>query len=417
MIRAHLLILIISFCTILSGVQGYKTIFLMEFENVNADFTLNNLRGAFPDLIKANYAFREDIRVEYVSDIEPYQKDILSHQQSDALIINGRFFSDGYRLDVEYELYDIKSWDLLDKKSFYCTINDMICLHDAFLISIEEVVTPYLLDNSLSIIDDQLMALDNAVKNEINSKIIVDNNDVVAQEEFEINLPDLNENISLEYQTYTREFDLSGQPQPVIDPVDQNTEELNQLLSNFLSNPYEVNIGEMEIDFNAFDRDLIDVLIPIEYSVNASLVRELLIDIPHEKVSNENHSINITFSNQNFRFEHELLEKLAYMKYQVSPIIQFTNRTAELQLLIVDSWKGKISDNYDILFLDEFIPMFAIKSGFSNILINIEPSSQVINYKFSVPYNTFGKYTRLSIKFMTEHELTDFLSVTFSNTP
>ena len=70
------------------------------------------------------------------------------------------------------------------------------------------------------------------------------------------------------------------------------------------------------------------------------------------------------------------------MKYQVSPIIQFTNRTAELQLLIVDSWKGKTSDNNYILFLDEFIPMFAIKSGFSNILINIEPSSQIINQVF-----------------------------------
>ena len=44
--------------------SGYNTIYLMEFDNLRNDFTNNNLKTALPDLIKENYKFREDLRVE-----------------------------------------------------------------------------------------------------------------------------------------------------------------------------------------------------------------------------------------------------------------------------------------------------------------------------------------------------------------
>ena len=48
---------------ILIADSGYNTIYLMEFENMQNDFTNSHLTEALPDLIKENYKFREDIRV------------------------------------------------------------------------------------------------------------------------------------------------------------------------------------------------------------------------------------------------------------------------------------------------------------------------------------------------------------------
>ena len=66
-----LLVSIIVFC-ILSAESGYNTIYLIEFENQEDEFTNSHLTEALPDLIKENYKFREDIQIEYAGDIRPY---------------------------------------------------------------------------------------------------------------------------------------------------------------------------------------------------------------------------------------------------------------------------------------------------------------------------------------------------------
>ena len=65
----------------------------MEFDNLKNNFAYSHLKEALPDLIKENYKFREDIKVEYAGNISPY---IEKYKRSDedsikGLIINGSF--------------------------------------------------------------------------------------------------------------------------------------------------------------------------------------------------------------------------------------------------------------------------------------------------------------------------------------
>ena len=112
------LFILFTVCSIIKSEIIYNSLYLMEFENVNKDFTIDHLQKAFPDLIKENYAFRTDINVEYAGDIEPYLKDPLEDNSSSALIVNGRYFSSGKQVDVELEVYDIYTWELLQNKTF-----------------------------------------------------------------------------------------------------------------------------------------------------------------------------------------------------------------------------------------------------------------------------------------------------------
>ena len=50
-----------------------------------------------------------------------------------------------------------------------------------------------------------------------------------------------------------------------------------------------------------------------------------------------------------------------------------------------------------------------------NIYINLDVNTTVINYTFSVPYNTFGNYTRLIVDFMSEDQLDQYLNVEWGN--
>ena len=142
----------ISFFCILSADSGYNTIYLMEFENMQNEFTNSHLTEALPDLIKENYKFREDIRVEYAGDIRPYLKptDLGEENSIRGLIINGRFQTINDEFFVEFEAYDIQDWKRLVSRRIFCPVHDIICVHDGFLIAIEKNISPFL-TNALDI--------------------------------------------------------------------------------------------------------------------------------------------------------------------------------------------------------------------------------------------------------------------------
>lgn len=435
MIRPQYFIKILIFgVSMLSAGTQYKSLYLMEFENINKDFTINHLQKAFPDLIKDNYAFRTDIKVEYAGDIEPYLSDPSLSGATPALIVNGRFFSTGKRVDVELETYDIHTWELLEKKNFYCNSDDVVCLHDAFLIAIEEMLSPYFVDEGIIYTQEIVKLSDRTVDLEqiqystkepgslyedMQKNIFDELDEMATYAEFNF---DINQN-SAEYgqygNRYFREFDFSSGESGKISSVDENTSTLIKIIDQFLRNPYNVQIGNMEIKFNEYNREYVDVVVPVEYAVKNSLIQDLLINIPHEKLVSSSGLVQLKFSNSDFKFDPKLVEKLAYMKYQVFPILFFTGEKGELQQVVIDSWKKKYSrielNNIPLIRVDNFSPLFSIKPGSNNIQMNIDVSNLVSSYHFSVPYNTFGKYTKLSIKFLLESQLDRYLSVTFSN--
>ena len=120
----------------------------MEFENEQNEFTNTRLTEALPDLIKENYKFREDIKVEYAGDIRPYieQKEWSEENPIKGLIINGRFQTINNEFFVEFEAYDIHDWKRLVRRQIFCPVHDIICLHDGFLIAIEKSISPFLTD-------------------------------------------------------------------------------------------------------------------------------------------------------------------------------------------------------------------------------------------------------------------------------
>ena len=132
-----------------------------------------------------------------------------------------------------------------------------------------------------------------------------------------------------------------------------------------------------------------------------------------------NDLLMLKFSNNDFRFKRELIEKLALMKYQLMPTINFVDKKGVLQLLILDSWKrkyGKLTiGGTNVVQRTDFVPLYSIKPGHDNLQVSVDLSSTQIVYSFSVRYNTFGDYTKMIVKFMLESELDQYLSVSSRN--
>ena len=153
------LLILLSLAAVLIADSGYNTIYLMEFENQQNEFTNSHLTEALPDLIKENYKFREDIKVEYAGDIRPYleKKAVYGKESIKGLIINGRFLTINNEFFVEFEAYDIHDWKRLVRRQIFCPVHDIICVHDGFLMAIEQSISPFLTD-ALNI--DQIVSIE-----------------------------------------------------------------------------------------------------------------------------------------------------------------------------------------------------------------------------------------------------------------
>jgi len=413
------LLIILSFVGILLAESGYNTIYLMEFENQQNEFTNTRLTEALPDLIKENYKFREDIKVEYAGDIRPYieQKEWSKEDPIKGLIINGRFQTINNEFFVEFEAYDIHSWKRLVKRQILCPVHDIICLHDGFLIAIEKSISPFLtdaLDIDATISSLKQKPKKRSYRNDLDKRRESKNLDKSS---------DLNESLSNNFSgenrkqgqygnRYYREFNFKDISKDINFSKEQNTESLVTILDQFLTNPYDVIIGELSLIPDLERPGYMKGEIPINYSVRSALAQELFHNLPHEKIMDEMGLI-MQFPNSNFVFDDFLLDKLALMKYQLMPVIYFNNKIGGIQFIILDSWNEKYNQlelqQIPMLLEDQFKPLFALTPGVDHIQLNLDISSQRVTYQFSIPHEQIGDYTKVTVKFMKEEELDELL--------
>ena len=412
-------ILLILFLSISYSDTGYNTIYLMEFENQQNEFTNSHLTEALPDLIKENYKFREDIRVEYAGDLRPYldQNKSIPENSIKGLIINGRFLTIDDEFFVEFEAYDIHDWKRLVRRQIFCPIHDLICVHDGFLMALEQSISPFLvgaldIEATISSLEKKPKKrtpgynLDDSVKEDLDK---LDNLDSKSENYIYSGNGEQGQYGGRHY----REFNFKNIPPDPEITKKQNTEKLISLLDQILINPYEVIIGDLTLSNDSRISGNVNGEIPIEYSVRSNLTQELFNSLPHQKIMDDLGDVILQFPNSNFTFDDLLLEKLSLMKFQLVPVIFFNNRIGGIQFIILDSWNSKYKEfdfqQVSMILENQFRPLFALTPGADQIQIDLDVSTLKILYQFSIPREKLGEYTKVAVKFMKEEELNELL--------
>jgi len=405
------LLLILSFS--LSD-SGYNTIYLMEFDNLQNNSSYSNLKNALPELIKENYSFRHDITIQYVENIDPYIEKYKpsEHDTINAFIINGRYETVDDKFYIEFEAYDNRSWNQLVKRKIYCPLHDIACVHDAFIIAIEKSISPFLIDQvdieTTRYALQQTEAI-SSVQNSDNSFIdMVDDNEKLKKE-IENNY------YKQEWfsDQYYREFNLKELIPESISENQDNEQKLEKILEQILKTPYDVFINELQLELDPYDSEMIIVELPIEYSMINILSQELLTSLPYKKYLNENDDVIIQFSRDDFIFDQNFMNKLALTKFQIIPIIYLHDKLGMPQFIIIDSWNNKFENtainNLSVFVENQFTPLFSLTPGIDKVQLTINTGTLHRLYRFSIPYEKIGDYTKVTVKFMHENELEKIL--------
>ena len=425
--------LIILFFTsfIFPSIPGYNTIYLMEFENIDKDKTIQQFERSLPSLVKENYKFRSDVNIAYAADIHPYME--FSTDDPDAvksLLINGKIYKDGYNLNVSIELYDAITWKVLARRSYYCRETDFVCIQDAFIILIEGIVSPYLVDE----LDPEKLPIVEMLEEKREKEVARSRKVRASREDL---LDDIQKNIYKELDNlsaataqfefnnetesqgkfgdrFYKEFNLKREESSVYHDSDLINIQLRNILEAFLVNPYDVLIGDLEINLDKVDPTKIHASVPVEFSIKSVLIQDLLTNIPHTKFTNNEGRIYIQFANDQYLFEPEFLKKFSTLQYAVFPVIFFTNKIGRPQAIIVDSKKKRFENirvpDVPVIRVENIKPMYSITPGTDHLQITLDVSSFVATYNMYLPREIFGDYTKMVVKFMSEDQIYNSLS-------
>lgn len=379
---------------------GYDTIYLLKFDNLKNDFPYSHMEEALPDLIRENYEFRQDLTIKYIENINPnIEKYAQSNEDSvKAIIINGRFQVVNNNFHIEYEAYDMESWQQLIKRHFFCPLHDVACVHDAFIISMENNLSPFLVDRLD--IENTIMALEKAEKENMKT---IDAKENLNQMEHD------SDHFFIEEKNH-REFNIKDIKPEIIKRSD-SLQNLSNILLQVLNTPYEVFIGDMEIELHDINLDSYKVKLPIRYSMMNIIKQELLASLPLNSYLNTNEEVIFQFSSDDFIIDDYFKENMVQTKFQKFPVIYFLDKVGQPQFIAIDTWLSKdlfnnvkIND-LPVYVVNKFMPLFSITSGVGNVELSINTRVLDLRYDFLIPNENMDDYVKVVVKFIQRDEI------------
>ena len=400
-----------------------KNIIIMNFNNQSNNEKYDKLISVFPDMIINRYKNRDDISVTYSGSIEPDLRKIIKSDDNNSVryLIDGSFIIDGYNIIINFKVYDINDWSLKVNRDLSCDIRDIDCVYDSFLWNVKESVDPLV---EYEIYDDF-----SNIKSQIMSKIELDSSDISIKSSnlfmpvledfaiqkdysFDINYKDMGINGSESVKTQS--FDLSNYPNGV-QTRKELLADLVKRLNSFLTNPYSIDVGELDMEVNKLDNSYVDLNISISYSFKKRDFEKLIKNMPYNTLKSNNNSYTVEFLHDNYLFDVSSINQFNNHSRELFPVLFFANKKGDIQKIIIDSWDNRYDNllfgDYDVERVDKFSQLYSIIKSDKNMHFNINKNKVVINYNTTMPISILDNYTQLTIKIFERSDLDSYLPI------
>ena len=120
--------------------SSYQNLYLMNFDNILENQSIQYLSEKFPQLIKDEYSNESYLNILDSPKILKsfrYNPDL-----ENGLIINGKYFISNNLIVVSFDAYDVDTWDKQASRTYYCDNEDVECIEKAFIACVQEDVIP-----------------------------------------------------------------------------------------------------------------------------------------------------------------------------------------------------------------------------------------------------------------------------------
>ena len=419
-------LLILLILTIIWGVPAPKIyLYLLPFENIENDPSLEWLQVGMIDMLSTKLTNLHEIELKNKDDLENLMSNrnqlLYQKRGTKNFLLLGKFDRKLDKLKINLQIIDIATWEEVDRRATAGIYSKIPELNSLVFEAVRTMLLPFLPEEAKRPVGEQ--PVPTAVRSSRQYKEQVQD----LGTSIDIAIDDLEESMDLVIGARGKPvpgepvvidgewvLDISGEEYTQDNPeLTGNTKLLLNVLEDLTNSPYNIVLSKPQFEYDEDQRNRMNVVLPVKYSLKEHLIKDMLTSLPYSGLKQDGTLTIFYFNRDKFNFPAEAMDNIRHGDYRAIPVIRFLDKDGQVIALIVDSpednWSSNNSGRAVFAATHQFSPLISFSVGGWSIQIAMETVDIPVNYQFDLDVDDVSRLARVSLKFVPESDLEDFI--------
>ena len=422
----------IAFVSTIFGKEPAAYIYLLPFDNIQNDPAVEWIASGLRDMVSEEIKSIYGVKIKGKEDLEVIMNDrsLMLNQPrgSRNLLILGKYNRQLDKVHVTIQVVDVANWEELAKTKLTEVYTQIPALNKQVGASVNEMIKPFLPKEPIVKVSPYPKYTPNTALRE-RHPISVQSKNVATQlddqiAELEASMESLlsanarkkerkeKENSSYNSGEWSMDFDVDRKMEENPEN-DGNTMLLSSVLDQLLTNPYDVELQRPEFEYHQDDELYMTVKFPVLYRLKDKILKDMLTGLPYTGLEQNGTLTVFYFDRTKFNFPSHHVESIKSGSYRNVPVLRIFDNNRNTLIVVADTpeeyWHGRNSNKVLYVPQHQFSPLIDFTVGGWSIQVAMETVDIQAVYEFIIPVKEMESLSNVSLKFVNENELRQFL--------
>ena len=421
-----------AFVSTIFGKEPAAYIYLLPFDNIQNDPAVEWIASGLRDMVSEEIKSIYGVKIKSKEDLEVIMNDrsLMLNQPrgSRNLLILGKYNRQLDKVHVTIQVVDVANWEELAKTKLTEVYTQIPALNKQVGASVNEMIKPFLPKEPIVKVSPYPKYIPNEALRE-RHPISVQSKNVATQlddqiAELEASMESLlsanarkkerkeKEKSSYNSGEWSMDFDVDRKMEE--NPQnDGNTMLLSTVLDQLLTNPYDVELQRPEFEYHQDDELYMTVRFPVVYRLKDKILKDMLTGLPYTGLEQNGTLTVFYFDRTKFNFPSHHVESIKSGSYRNVPVLRIFDNNRNTLIVVADTpeeyWHGRNSNKVLYVPQHQFSPLIDFTVGGWSIQVAMETVDIQAVYEFIIPVKEMESLSNVSLKFVNENELRQFL--------
>ena len=421
-----------AFMSTIFGKEPAAYIYLLPFDNIQNDPAVEWIASGLRDMVSEEIKSIYGVKIKSKEDLEVIMNDrsLMLNQPrgSRNLLILGKYNRQLDKVHVTIQVVDVANWEELAKTKLTEVYTQIPALNKQVGASVNEMIKPFLPKEPIVKVSPYPKYIPNEALIE-RHPISVQSKNVATQlddqiAELEASMESLlsanarkkerkeKEKSSYNSGEWSMDFDVDRKMEENPEN-DGNTMLLSAVLDQLLTNPYDVELQRPEFEYHQDDELYMTVRFPVVYRLKDKILKDMLTGLPYTGLEQNGTLTVFYFDRTKFNFPSHHVESIKSGSYRNVPVLRIFDNNRNTLIVVADTpeeyWHGRNSNKVLYVPQHQFSPLIDFTVGGWSIQVAMETVDIQAVYEFIIPVKEMESLSNVSLKFVNENELRQFL--------
>ncbi|MFA4839322.1 MAG: hypothetical protein WC703_07600 [Candidatus Neomarinimicrobiota bacterium] len=397
-------------------------LYVLSFDNVESDSEIGWLKDGFIDFISNHFLIGNEVVVHRTEKMDAVLKQVREKTQKPGkkyYVLTGSFHRKGGHFIVDLELFDITTWQKINSRQIDQETVDIARIIEDVNKALDEMLFP---DRKKTAVGSLMIPINGSVSAR-NDSIRIASHSALEQKFSAVSQTTLNIQKALDNFGKTQRND--PQTPGVTENISatrgvfeyQVKEHLTQsstfleLLDKIVHDPYQIEIEPPLFQRISGKEDRVEMSFSVTFKPKRELIREMFVTLPVSSIFESQDFSEFWFKGDKFIIDEKTIQRIAMGEFRMFPVISFVSEKGKVEHIIIDvpatSGFEPESVTYDVQ--HRFTPLLNVLGSSWDVRVFLLKRDITVDYSVELPIKTLGELTTISVRMMSEGEISAYL--------